>query len=71
MLGVGAMDWNSVAEKIVVAVIGGAILGGGAWLLSRIISSENQPVEAGIRWVEIPSPFARISNQQLAHLNTL
>lgn len=65
------MDWKGVTEKIIVAVVAGAILGGAGWLLGRATAPESPNVRAELSWVTVPNPFYPVQDSQIADIDRI
>jgi len=50
------MDWKGVGEKLIVAIVAGAILGGAGWMLGRATAPDAPSIRADAFWVDIPNP---------------
>ena len=53
------MDLNSIAEKVIVAVIAGIILAGGGFLFSYLFTPGPQSVQAQTDYIDFPNPSYR------------
>lgn len=51
------MDWKGVGEKLIVAIVAGAILGGAGWMLGRATAPDVPSIRADAFWIDIPNPI--------------
>ena len=49
------MDWKGIIEKVIIAVVAGAILGIFGWILGRATAPETPSVRAQLKWVDVES----------------
>lgn len=64
------MDWKGIAEKIIVAVGAGILLGILGWLYATVTAPLPSPVIATARWLDVPNPAFRLDRAQTRDLDT-
>lgn len=63
------MDWKGIAEKVVVAVLAGAILAFLGWLYTIATAPPPSPVIVSARWMDVPNPAYRLGRPQTLELD--